>query len=192
MLECAIASSLSDLAQAAATLRRGTDFIAAGLQSPPGRGTTRAATGNSKVIGNGLREIDRFLSILIDAVADGLVVDAADRRTLRSQRNTARKLTALRTTLALASPDDAALRAIGRSRACLFHTAGIVRHAGPHSAPTHGWAHPDAATAVLPPARFAIGDRLDVSIADLRRIGRFYDRIADDLLALSVRKTGFD
>ena len=160
-----------------ATLRRGTRFFGDGLSAAPGgaRGAGRA-----KVIGNGLRELDRFLSLLIDAAAMQLALADRDRAVLERGRNTARKLTLLRQHQALASPDDAALRAIGRMRDCLFHTGGIVRANGARSAPTAGWAHPETPSAAAP-VRLACGATIDPSAQDLHRIGRFYDRIADDL-----------
>jgi hypothetical protein len=134
------------------------------------------------VIGNGLREVDRFLSLVIDAVATGIATPA-ERAALGRLDNTARKLALLRTTMALASPDDAALRAIGRSRNCLFHTGGIVRAGLPTSVPTRGWAAPDSAEDTARPAPLPTGSHLVISPDDLRRICRFYDRIADELVA---------
>lgn len=138
------------------------------------------------MIGNALRELDRFLSLLIDAAALHLALPERDRARLAGAHNTARKLAIVRDRLRLANPDDAALRSIGRVRDCLFHTAGIVRAGGPRSIPTAGWAHPDAPPPA--PARLPTGLRIDVTATDLGRICRFYDRIADDLMeALDIK-----
>ena len=163
-----------------ATLRRGTRFFGDGLSAARGGA---CGAGRAKVIGNGLRELDRFLSLLIDAAAVQMALADDDRAALERGRNTARKLWLLRQGHALASPDDAPLRAIGRMRDCLFHTGGVVRHNGARSAPTAGWAHPDAPSGAGM-VRLATGLAIDVSAQDLRRIGRFYDRIADDLRAM--------
>ncbi|MBB5730114.1 hypothetical protein [Sphingomonas prati] len=177
-------SPAPDLALALVTLRRGTRFLGSGLRSGPADATATAITGHgrTKVIGNGLREVDRFLSLLIDAVASG-VATPEDRAALARLDNTARKLAMLRTTMALASPDDAALRAIGRSRNCLFHTGGIVRAGLPGSVPTLGWAAPESAARNGEPAPLPPGSHLAVTPEDLRAICRFYDRIADELVA---------
>lgn len=182
--EPTIAASSPDLILAVATFRRGTGFLGAGLRVPSAAHRPAAILpSDSKVLGNGLREIDRFLSLLIDAVADALALCPVTRTSLARQHNTARKLATLRTAMALANPDDAALRAIGRSRACLFHTGGIVRAGSPRSMPTRGWADPDERRDDQPATGLAIGSPLPVSALDLHRIGQFYDRIATDLLA---------
>ncbi|MFD1951635.1 hypothetical protein ACFSGX_12745 [Sphingomonas arantia] len=173
-----------DLALALVTLRRGTRFLGSGLRSGPADATATAITGHgrAKVIGNGLREVDRFLSLLIDAIAAN-VATLEERAALDRLDNTARKLAMLRTVMALASPDDAALRAIGRSRNCLFHTGGIVRAGLPGSVPTLGWAAPDSFVSIARPAPLPAGSQLAVTPDDLRAICRFYDRIADELVA---------
>ena len=177
-----ISDSLHCLLLADATLRRGTRFLGGGLSaSHAGKGIPPHG-GRARVIGNALRELDRFLSLLIDAAALHLDVAARDRATLAAAHNTARKLGLIRHHLRLGHPDDAALRSIGRMRACLFHTAGIVRAGNPRSTPTAGWGDPGRALPTPAPMRLAIGLRIDVTTTDLARICHFYDRIADDLL----------
>ncbi|WP_076071219.1 hypothetical protein [Sphingomonas montana] len=185
-----------DLTLAVATLRRGTRFLGAGLHfvATDAGDCEAAGRGRAKVIANGLREIDRFLSLLIDAVALRVASDS-DRAALHRLGNTARKLATLRAVMALTSPDDAALRAIGRSRNCLFHTGGVVRAGRAGSVPTQGWAAPDAPPlpAGVPSVPMPVGSRIGVSPDDLRRVCLFYDRIADELLAaLAARPPSID
>jgi hypothetical protein len=131
----------------------------------------------SKVIGNGLRELDRFLSVLIDEVADATAgLDEPSLRLLRTRRNTANKLQMLHAAHGRGSPHDRRLRALGRSRDCLFYSDGLVRRADSRAglAMTTGW-HLSSAV--------PIGDRLDVRHRDLADVCRFYDRLADELIA---------
>ncbi len=144
----------------------------------------------SKVLGNSLRELDRFLSVLIDEVAAtaNLADDAL--ALLRTRRNTANKLRMLHDTLGRDSPDHRRLRALGRSRDCFVHCGGRVRRADTRvgSAMTAGWPvrsrDSKAMLAVMP-----LGSRLDIDRADIADICRFYDRIADKLLTASRPET---
>lgn len=156
-------------ARAHATLRRGALFLGAGLRLqdmalPPG---AIAGRYRAKVIGNGLRELDRFLNVLIDEASLCLGLPAAP-----GQRNTANKLHALRETLGLGHEHDSQLRALGRSRDCLFYCNGVVKQRGV----TAGWPAPDG------PRRFAVGEDLVVTPADLAGICGFYEGIAAELV----------
>lgn len=132
----------------AATMIRATAFLGAG-----GVGAPAAA-----VIANSLRELDRFLSVLIDAVARDARPAGLDHRAFERQRNTPNKLRLIHATLGMPSPDQDRLRAIGRTRERLFHDARAAR-AG----------------------RRAGGDPMPP--ADLGAICRLYRRIADELVA---------
>lgn len=133
------------------------------------------------MIGNGLRELDRFLSLLIDAVAALIAPPGLDRGRFSRQRNTANKLRTIRSAMALPSPDHDRLLAIGRSRDCLFHCAGIVRRGDSRAAKqmTAGWPAPDDVRL----RSFAIGERLAIDALGLHSVCRFYDHVAADLLA---------
>ena len=177
------------LRAAAATLARATGFLGAGMQAPEDRRSEMspsAITGpfRAKVIGNGLRELDRFLNLLTDEIAADILHPESDHPGFSRQRNTANKVRTLRSALALPNPDHDRLRAIGRSRDCLFHCAGIVRRADTRTgrSMTSGWMG-SGGTGAPVPRRFAMGERLIITAADLAHICRFYDRIASELVA---------
>jgi hypothetical protein len=124
-------------------------------------------------IGNSLRELDRFLSVLIDEVAAAIEPTGLDRAAFSQQRNTANKLRTIRTAMALPSPDDQRLRAIGRDRDCLFHCAEIRRYGDRRT----------RREAAMLPRRIAHAERLIPDTAQLSDYCRLYDRIVADLLA---------
>jgi hypothetical protein len=160
-----------ELARAHGTLRGGASFFAGWL--PPGVSVTHEH--RSKVIANGLRELDRFLNILVDEVSlrHGLPV-------LPGRRNTANKLRDLRTALGLPHDDHERLLALGRSRDCLFHCGGTVaRGDTPQArAMTLGW--PEEAGRSL--RRVPVGRPVVVMRADIESVCRFYRQMADDLI----------
>jgi hypothetical protein len=130
-----------EMRHASSTLFRGAAFLGACLRTPTAhevesRSPAIVGRYRAKVIGNGLRELDRFLNLLIDAVsdADGLPVRPG-------QRNTANKLSAYRAAKSLPNRDDGRLRALARSRDCLFHCGGRVRRGDRRDgvAMTVGW-----------------------------------------------------
>ena len=84
---------------------------------------------HTRLLGNQLRELDRFLSILIDEAALFLRAAGPTIRLLARLHNTPRKLGLLHAMMNLYSKDDARLRAVGRIAACLHHCEGRV-HAG--------------------------------------------------------------
>lgn len=137
----------------------------------------------SKVLGNGLRELDRFLSVLIDEVAATIDIEDDARALLSTRRNTANKLRSLLAVVGRGSPDHLRLRALGRSRDCLFYCGGTVRRADRRagSSMTTGWASRSGSTS----ATVRLGRQLRIDGADIADICRFYDRIAGDLLAVS-------
>ena len=155
------------VARADATLRRATAFLS-GDRPPSCR--SDASDAPPRVLGNALRELDRFLHILIDEVA---CAHGLPPRT--EQRNTANKLEPLSHAL---PGSGRRLRALGRSRACLFYTGGVVRRA---DVPGGAWM-----TAGWPLAgelrRFALGQQLSPSAADLADVCRFYDRLGAELV----------
>ncbi len=167
----------AELARAHATLQRGADFLAQGLSR---EGARPAITGRyrARVLGNGLRELDRFLSLLIDALAGacGIALPAGE-------RETANKLASLRAMTGAPHDDHARLTALARSRDCLFHCEGLVRRGDRRgdASMTVGW--PMREGAVLP--RVAIGERLSLSGAELDEICGYYRAIAAQLFSES-------
>ena len=170
-----------EMRQASSTLLRGATFLGACLRTPIAHDVESglpAIVGRhrAKVIGNGLRELDRFLNLLIDAAstAEGLPVHPG-------QRNTANKLSAYRAAKSLPNHDEARLRALGRSRDCLFHCGGRVRRGDRRGAiaMTVGW--PARVGCDKPLDRVMVGQDLTVTRGDLDDICLFYRRIAHDL-----------
>ena len=124
------------------------------------------------MIGNGLRELDRFLSLLIDEVAAVIAPTGLDRAKFARQHNTANKLRTVRAAMALPSPDHQALLAIGRRRDGLFYCAEIVRRGDkppvdPGSRQSRRIAHVGTFTPAAP---------------ELGGICRLYTRVAAELL----------
>lgn len=111
------------------TLRRGTTFVSGSAR----RGAYGPAANMLhddtavRMLGNGLRELDRFLTVLIEEVASSLGAVGHDRQAFARLRNTANKLRAVRAMMGLSSPDDRWLRAVGRLRVCLHHCRGEDR-----------------------------------------------------------------
>lgn len=150
-----------------------------------GRSVSRAdpaqANYPAKVLGNGLRELDRFLSILLDEVAAGAGWSADDLAPLARIRNTPNKLAAVSLRMNIHAGHDIRLRALGRCRDTLFHCNGVVRRGDRRHARslTLGWPsgmHAD------PSRVLQIGERLPLNAADLAWICAFYVRIGDSLL----------
>jgi hypothetical protein len=144
-------------------------FLCAGRPDDPVPGGRLTGRYRARLLGNQLRELDRFLNILIDEVASSRGVASRV-----GERNTANKLARFRRTLALDDPDHARLIALGRARECLFHCRGQVGRTA--TGLTVGW--PGEA-----PRRFEAGEELTMSPQDLAGIGGFYLDIADGLLA---------
>lgn len=114
------------IAVAHATLAAGCAFFEgrAGEQPVSDRGWAQIA--HARMIGNRLRELDRFLSVLIEEVASDIGHRDHDRRMFARLRNTARKLRLVEDMVGTASGADARLRAIGRVAACLHHCTGRI------------------------------------------------------------------
>lgn len=167
-----------ELARAHATLVRGARFLRSGLRTMSVGGPQPlplAIEGpyRAKVIGNALRELDRFLVVLIEA---GTRRAALPRPVRRGTAETLRAWPGMR----LREADHRRLRALRRSRDCLFHCGGVVRRGDGRGDGmlTAGWADPGTADL----RRFALGQTLVVTAADLADIGTFYESLAADLL----------
>jgi hypothetical protein len=170
-----------EMRHASSTLFRGATFLGACLRAPAAHEVESGSPAiagcyRAKVIGNGLRELDRFLNLLIDAAstAEGLPVRPG-------QRNTANKLSAYRAAKSLPNHDEARLRALGRSRDCLFHCGGRVRRGDRRGAGamTVGW--PTRAGCDAPLDRVMVGQDLNVTRGALDDVCLFYCEIARDL-----------
>lgn len=170
-----------EMRHASSTLFRGAAFLGACLRAPIAHDIESGSPAipgryRAKVIGNGLRELDRFLNLLIDAAstAEGLPVHPG-------QRNTANKLSDYRAAKSLPNRDGDRLRARGRSRDCLFHCGGRVRRGDRRGAMamTVGW--PARTGGDAPLDRVTIGQELTVTRGDLDDVCLFYRRIAHEL-----------
>lgn len=126
------------------------------------------------MIGNGLRELDRFLNVLIGEIARSCGVPLP-----HGQDNTANKLRCLRQAMGTPDPDHVRLRAFGRTRDCLSHCAGTVGRgdARDGAALTTGWRGDSGLR------RVAVGAELTVSAGDLADACSFYEELAGRLVA---------
>jgi len=138
-----------------------------------------AAGVRARYVANCLRELDTFLKGLLDQVAPtafgrprrhnaaSRVHDLARLPTYQDRRSPP---------LAILSSDVARLRALGRSRACLWHCHGLVRRSDQDGDAwmTAGW-HAPGSTQLR---RYALGDRLTPQGGDLIGVGAFYRQLA--------------
>ncbi len=137
-----------------------------------------AQIAHTRMIGNRLRELDRFLSVLIEDVAAGSGPPGHDRKHFARLRNTPMKLRVVEEMFATGVDDDARLRAIGRIAACLHHCKGEVHTASIHDdvliarGGENGPATPRK-------------NSLSVDPQTLRAICSFYRGIGDRLLTLA-------
>ncbi|MFN3433396.1 MAG: hypothetical protein ACK4ZY_03275 [Sphingomonas sp.] len=168
------------VAQAYETLDRGTRRLAALaadslLASPwPAAGADRVRI---RYVGNCLRELDRFLHILIDEAAG----PAAPER-LSLAATTAAKLGDHAAPYGDRAADQIRLHALARTRLCLSHGDGRANRPDRRDGDrmTAGWFAP-ASTTVL--RRYAIGERLRPSSGDIIGVSAFYRRLADRVVA---------
>jgi hypothetical protein len=165
-----------EFARAHLTLRRSADFFSVSLarcSAPTSALQPISHRLRSRVIGNGLRELDRFLNILIDEAACRRHLPIAPR-----QRNTANKLQEFWSKIGVPSDGLVRLRALGRSRDCLFHCDGIARRADVDDTRvmTLGW---PGKNGLLQTAR--LGSAINVKQTDLQSVRAFYNQLADDL-----------
>jgi hypothetical protein len=166
------------LNRAYTTLVRGSDFLSRSLQARAEIGQdSLAGAGGAKVVGNGLRELDRFLSLLLDEAAAAICPADFDGAGFVRSHNVANKIDAFYDLAGAGSSDTDRLRAIGRVRACLHHCRGIVHD--PSLWRDLRVAAGDGPRDGLPkPA-----DRLTVTFDELGRICGFYARSGAGLMA---------
>lgn len=168
------------VARALHTLLRGADFLGSGLWFPSGAGPSpvRHINGRcrARVIGNGLRELDRFLNVLLDET-----MTLHRLRARPDQKNTANKWSAFQHWRGAPLSHDKRLRALGRSRNCLFYCGGYITRGDSRSTRffTAGWPEAEAGSGRL--REFVIGEFLDISVAELAETCAFYRLVATDL-----------
>lgn len=172
--------------RAFATLNRGADFVGAGLR--PARASTPflasapvSSPYRAKVIANGLRELDRFLNLLIDEA-----LRARGRIACPSQHNTANKLGTYWAAYGQPDVHGERLRALGRSRECLFHCGGQVLKGDCPGMETFTAGWPEMPGPLGPLRRFGVGETLVVETSDLADIGAFYRGLAREVAALTT------
>jgi hypothetical protein len=158
------------------TLLIGADVVGTGLQPPtgvaaPGERSAAFMASRARLVGNALRELDRFLNVLADELAQVIGVPAAPR-----QHNTANKLRDIGS-LRLSVADHRRLRALGRSRERLARGRGL-RSAGDGGAPWEFAARGAADPADRRGRSPVVGDTMVVTGDDLASIAAFYRRLA--------------
>jgi hypothetical protein len=133
----------------------------------------------ARLLGNRLRELDRFLSMLIDETLCATTGDGGERAAWPHVRNTARKLRQLDI---MAGPDEARLRAIGRITAVFRHCDGLIHNVAIHDdMRLANGLHPLAAS------MGERGERLHMAPMTIVAICDFYREIGGRLLALTGR-----
>jgi len=141
----------------------------------------------NRLLGNRLRELDRFLSILLDEIALWLDRPGHDPRAFARWHNVPRKLRHVAAMLGEVSADEARLGAIGRARACLHHCGGKI-----HDARLSGdllLAQGTAINTAVPPAS---PDMLRLSPEALRAIAEFYRTLGDKMVAQALGRSTLD
>jgi hypothetical protein len=167
----------TDLARAHATLRAGCAFLARHGEDGPQDATTLAQRAHSRMTGNRLRELDRFLSVLLDETALSLGRSGHDGKRFARLRNTPGKLRRVEAMMASATQDHMRLRAIGRLSACLHHCAGVIHAESLHDDVLLAQGGRDAGAA-LPHAP----KNLRLSARTILEICAFYRAVGDRLL----------
>lgn len=156
------------------TLRRGAEVFA---QWPHTRRERPQITHSlrSKAIANGLRELDRFLNLLVDAA-----VRERGECDNPNQWNTANKLQRLRRDSVGTHEESPRLVALGRSRNSLFHCGGIARHRDRDDPRlmTLGW----TAGPGSPLTRVSLGGLIVLSASDFECVGQFYRGLAESVV----------
>jgi len=181
------------LLNAHATLNRGAAQVTL-WRNPSHAGEGNGSEGNrgalirTRMVGNCLRELDRFLSVCMDETALHLDASGPLDSAFPRLRNTPNKLRLVEARIGAMTSRHVRLRAIGRISACLHHCSGHIHDPGLHGdvALAHG-----AGWDVMPPMeppRTEMG-KLNLTGSTIIRIGAFYREIAEDLLAGVRRAT---
>lgn len=144
----------------------------------------------ARLQGNRLRELDRFLSILLDETARAVSGPGHDALGFARLRNTPNKLRLIATMrpgdgTGAMTGIDGRLRAIGRISACLNHCSGVVYAPGVHGDVLLAGGRVGEVAggfAVLPRSLSLVSDRLQLTPDTLDAISIFYREIGDRLL----------
>lgn len=168
-----------EFARAHATLRNGAAFLAEWMVAQDAAGSHAGPHGHrrrSRVIANGLRELDRFLNLLVDEACWRHGLPAQPR-----QRNTANKLGSFRAALGLELAERPQLEALARTRDLLFHCNGMALRGDRRGERllTLGWPGSDDAAAL---ATVAIGSVIIVTGSDMASVCGLYQQLADALM----------
>jgi hypothetical protein len=165
------------------TLMAGCAFLLRTVDGRMGAAPISPTNVYARMQGNRLRELDRFLSILLDETAHAVRGADHDGPGFTRLRNTPNKLRLVETMKAArrcanaTSGDDGRLRAIGRISACLNHCSGVV-----HAPDVHRDVLLAGGSVAETDAAFRPADRLRLSSETLDAIGAFYREIGDRLL----------
>ena len=129
----------------------------------------------ARYVANCLRELDTFLKGLLDHAAPS-PFDGARRHNAANRVHAVARQSDHAATTTIVPADVARLRALGRSRACLWHCHGLVRRADQKSGAwmTAGW-HAPASSELR---RYALGERLAPVGRDLVGVAHFYRQLA--------------
>lgn len=167
-----------------ATLTRASAFLSAGLRAPRAGCGPLSIEGpmRVKVLANSLRELDRLLSLLIDEAALFVAPEGFDHAAFARLRNTPNKLSRLHVALALPPSRHERLRAVGRSRNCLFHCGGVVMRGSGIDGSNISQKMPEIDYENHASGQFRIGDDLIVSVDDLQNVCALYDQIGFQLI----------
>lgn len=162
-------------ARAYATLREGVRHVARIAPWPDRAADGPQAIVRARYIGNCLRELDRFLAVLLDTTSTG-----ARPRLLTLKPDTATRMAAYGGDGWDVRPAQFRLRALDRSRMCLLHDAGRVGRGDEPQGRwlTSGWR--DAGSHDL--RRYAVGTRLRPNARHLHDIAGFYAGLGDRVL----------
>lgn len=135
-----------------------------------------------RVIGNHLRELDRFLCVLVDAAGARRGGNAA------SRRDATVKLAMSAAGLGEYPKQALRLKALRRSFNCLVFTSGLVTRGDERGARimSVGWWCDPRQTALQ---SVAVGEHLDVSAADLLDAAEFYVQLGDIVAGLASAGT---
>ncbi|MPT49211.1 MAG: hypothetical protein E2598_12475 [Sphingobium sp.] len=180
---CAKGQASPGLLHAYETLNSGCAFFIRSAEDQPQSLGPQARYAFHRLMGNRLRELDRFLSVVLDEIVLMSAISGQDALTFSRWRNTARKLAKVEQILRTTTGDAKWLAAIGRICACLHHCGGKIHDAGLLQDVTMISARAEAGYKVMPPL---ISEPLMLCPVTIYAIGGFYHILGDRLVAQAV------